>query len=306
MERSDTMDREDAKAGEAAGNRRERLVGILLMCSAVLCFSCLDATAKYLSRNLPTEQIVWARYFANVMIVAAIVNPLTRPGVMRTNRLLLQVTRSMLLLGSTTLNFIAVRYLQLAETTAITFVTPLIVVLLAAPILGEKVGAKRLVAICVGFLGVLVVARPGIGGLHPAAIFSVLGCFAYAAYAITTRMLSYHDKPETTLVYSGLAGVVLLTPLLPIFWTTPPSLSVWILMASMGVYASFGHYLLILAHQRAPAGVLSPFMYSQLVWMVALGFIVFGDVPDAFTVTGALIVVASGLYLLSLERRKKA
>ncbi|MHB2165413.1 DMT family transporter [Alsobacter sp. R-9] len=289
--------------GDAAA-RRERLIGILLMCSAVLCFSGLDTTAKFLSRELPTAQVVWARYFANVMIVLAVLNPVTQPGVLRSSRLGLQIVRSALLLSSTGLNFIALRYLQLAETTAITFMTPLLVVLLAAPILGEKIGARRLGAIVVGFVGVLVVTRPFVGGMHPAALFSVLGCFAYATYAITTRMLAHADKPQTTLVYSGLAGVLVLTPLLPLFWVDPPSWRTWAFMASMGVYAAVGHYFLILAHQRAPAGILSPFMYSQLLWMVALGYVVFGDIPDAFTLAGGIIVVASGLYLLSLERRR--
>ncbi len=296
--------KETASGGPGAAARRERLVGILLMCSAVFCFSGLDTTAKYLGQSLPTEQIVWARYFASVLLVGALVNPITRPGVLRTSRPWLQALRSVLLLASTTLNFIAIRYLQLAETTAITFATPLLVALLAALFLGERIGPRRFVAIGIGFAGVLVVARPGIGGMHPAAVFSLLGCIAYASYSITTRMLASSDKPETTLVYSGAAGVLLLTPLIPLFWTSPPSLATWLLMGSMGFYAAFGHYLLILAHQRAPAGILSPFMYTQLIWMVALGLIVFGDVPDVFTITGGLIVVASGLYLLSLERRR--
>jgi drug/metabolite transporter (DMT)-like permease len=293
-----------ATGGTGAAARRERLIGILLMCSAVFCFSGLDATAKYLGRELPTEQIVWARYFASVVIVCALVNPITRPGVLRTPRPWLQALRSVLLLASTGLNFIAIRYLQLAEATAITFATPLLVTLLAALLLGERIGPRRIVAIGVGLVGVLVVTRPGLGGMHPAAIFSLLGCVAYASYSIATRMLSYSDKPETTLVYSGFAGVIVLTPLLPVFWTTPPSLTTWLLMGSMGFYAAFGHYLLILAHQRAPAAILSPFMYSQLLWMVALGLIVFGDVPDVYTIAGGLIVIASGLYLLSLERRR--
>jgi len=293
----------DPSASGAAA-RRERLLGILLMCSAVFCFSGLDTTAKYLGRVLPTEQIVWARYFASVVIVSALVNPLTRPGVLRTKRPWLQAGRSLLLLASTGSNFVAIQYLQLAETTAITFVTPLLVALMAALLLGERIGPRRMVAIGIGLGGVLVVTRPGIGNMHPAAFLSLVGCVAYAGYSIATRMLSYSDRAETTLVYSGLAGVVVLTPLLPFFWTTPATATTWVLMGSMGFYAAFGHYLLILAHQRAPAAILSPFMYTQLLWMTALGLIVFGDVPDAFTLSGGLIVIASGLYLLSLERRR--
>ena len=296
----------EASGKEAATDaRRERLVGIVLMCGAVLLFSGLDATAKWLSRDLPTPQIVWARYCANVLMVLAVLNPWTKPGVTRTSKPMLQVVRSCLLFGSTLLNFLAVRYLQLAETTSITFMTPLIVALLAMPILGERIGPRRLGAIMVGFCGVLLVTRPGLGGIHPAALFSVAGCFCYGLYAILTRMLAAHDRPETTLVYSGLAGVVVLTPMLPLFWVSPQSPLTWALMVSMGVYASVGHYLLILAHQRAPAAILSPFMYTQLVWMIGLGYVLFGDLPDHWTLAGSLIVIASGLYLLSFERRRR-
>lgn len=284
--------------------RRERLIGIVLMCGAVLCFSGLDSTAKLLSRSLPTEQIVWARYLSNVLLVAAVVNPVSSPGALRSRRPGLQLLRSATLFGSTLLNFLALRYLQLAETVSISFATPLLVAILAAPLLGERVGAKRLLAIMVGFVGVLVVVRPGTGAMHPAAIFSVLGCFCYAGYALMTRKLAAYDRAETTLVYSGLAGVALLTPLLPTFWTWPAGPLGWALMGSMGVYAAVGHFMMIKAHQLAPASVLSPFMYSQLLWMVMLGWVLFGDVPDRMTVVGALIVVASGLYLLSQERRK--
>ena len=285
--------------------RRDRLIGIALMCATVACFSCLDSTAKYLGRTLPTAQVVWARYFASVVLVAAILNPVTSPGMIRTSRLGLQVLRSTTLLLSTALNFVAIRYLQLAEAVSISFATPFLVALLARPLLGETITPARLGAIIVGFLGVVVVVRPGTGALHPAAFLSVLGCFCYAGYAIMTRQLAAHDRAETTLIYSGLAGVLVLTPLLPLFWETPASWATWALMASMGVYATLGHFMMIKAHQFAPASVLSPFMYSQLLWMVLLGWLIFGDVPDHWTVTGGLIVIASGLFLLSQERLRR-
>jgi drug/metabolite transporter (DMT)-like permease len=282
--------------------RKERLLGILLMCGAVACFSGLDASAKWLSRSLPVLEVVWARYAASVLVVVLFVNPWTRPGAMRTKKPWLQAVRSLLLLLSTVLNFIALLYLQLAETISITFATPLIVAALAGPMLGEWVGPRRMAAILIGFSGVLVVTRPGIGGMHPAALLSVAGSFCYALYAIWTRRLAAYDSTETTLFYSGLAGVVVLTPLLPLFWQTPPSAFHWLLLASLGVYAAFGHFLLIMAYRLAPASVLSPFMYTQLIWMVLLGLWVFGDVPDGWTLVGAGIVVASGLYLLYRER----
>ena len=137
------------------------------------------------------------------------------------------------------------------------FMTPLLVALLAAPLLGEKIGVHRLAAIMVGFAGVLVVVRPGMGGMHPAAFLSVLGCVCYAFYAILTRKLSATDRAETTLFYSGMAGVVVLTPLLPLFWHDAATPLIWALMASMGVYAAVGHYMMILAHHQRPRRALA-------------------------------------------------
>jgi drug/metabolite transporter (DMT)-like permease len=288
----------------ATDPRRERLIGILLICCAFLCFSCLDATAKWLNREIPTVQTVWARYLSAMVLVSVALRPWVRVQVVRTRRPGLQALRSLLLLGSTAANFIALRHLQLAETTAISFATPFLVVLFAAPILGERVGGRRLAAIILGFVGVLVVLRPGTGTLHWAALVSLGGAFFYAAYNISTRLLASWDSAQTTTFYSSVAGVILLTPLLPWFWTTPPSPWVWAAMGGMGLFAGIGHYLLTLAHQRAPAGVLSPFMYTQMLWMVVLGWFVFGDLPDRWTVIGAALVTVSGLFLLDQERRR--
>jgi drug/metabolite transporter (DMT)-like permease len=246
--------------------------------------------------------IVWWRYIASVFLVSLVINPRSRPGVLRTQIPWVQIARSLLLFLSTAFNFVALQYLQLAETTSIMFSTPLIVALLAGPLLGEWVGPRRLVAIGVGFAGVLVVTRPGLGAMHPAALLSVAGAIAYALYGLTTRMLAGHDSSQTTMVYSGLAGVVLMTPLLPFIWTSPGSPGTWALLAGTGLFGAVGHWLLILAHARAPAAVLSPFIYSQIVWMIALGYIVFGDWPSPWTLAGASIVIASGLYLLYRER----
>lgn len=283
--------------------RRTRLIAIGLMSGALACFSCLDATAKWLGQQgVDPLQTVWARYTVSVVLVSLFVNRLTTPGVLRTNRLTLQVLRSVLLLTSTVLNFFALLYLQLAETISILFATPFLVALLAGPILGEWAGPRRMIAIGVGFLGVLIVTRPGFGGMHPAALLSVGGAVCYALYGITTRMLAATDSSRTTMVYSGLAGVALMTPVLPFVWTTPDSGLIWGLLIAVGFFGGFGHWLLILAHARAPAPVLAPFIYSQIIWMLLLGFVVFGDLPDLWTLVGAGVVIASGLYLLYRER----
>lgn len=287
-------------------DRRQRLVAILLMCSAVVCFSALDATAKWLNPSVGPLLVVWARYTASAVLVSLFVNPWTTPHLGRTERPWLQAGRSLLLLLSTALNFIALQYLQLSQTTSILFATPLLVALMAGPLLGEWVGPRRLGAIAVGFVGVLIVARPGFGGMHPAAFLSVAGAVCYALYAIWTRILAAHDSSATTLFYSGLAGLALMTPALPFIWTAPASPLVWALLVATGAFGALGHWLLILAHARAPAPVLSPFIYTQIVWMVGLGYILFGDVPDHWTILGAGVVIASGLYLLYRERVRGA
>jgi drug/metabolite transporter (DMT)-like permease len=281
---------------------RDRLKGIALICGALLCFACLDASAKWLTGSLSPIQVTWARYASSMLFVFAIINPVTAPGVMRTRRPWLQGFRSLLLLTSTAMNFMALQYLQLAETISIMFMTPFLVALLAGPLLGEWVGPRRLIAICIGFLGVLVVLRPGLGGLHPAAFLSVIGAFCYAIFNLTTRMLAASDSSQTTMFYSSLGGVIVLTPLLGLFWTDPAGWQIWALMALMGGFATLGHWLLIQAHRLAPASVLAPFIYSQIVWMVLLGWWLFGQWPDKWTLVGGAIVIASGLYLLAREQ----
>jgi drug/metabolite transporter (DMT)-like permease len=286
-------------------DRRKRLIAIALMCGALFCFACLDATAKWLSDHVDPLQVVWARYLGSVLVVSVFVNQYTTPGVSRTMRPWLQGIRSILLLGSTMLNFTALKYLQLAETVSIQFATPFLVALLAGPMLGEWVGPRRMIAICIGFLGVLIVTRPGFGGLHPAAFLSMASAVCYALYGITTRMLAASDSSRTTMFYSGLAGVALMTPILPFVWSTPQSLIVWLFLGSVGFYGAFGHWLLILAHARAPAPILAPFIYGQLLWMLLLGYIVFGDLPDRWTMIGAGVVISSGLYLLYREQTRR-
>lgn len=280
----------------------DRMTGIALMCAGLAVFAVLDASAKWITGYMHPLQAVWARYAVSVVLVMLVLNSWTRPGVMTTRAPVLQGIRSLMLLLSTVLNFIALQYLQLAEVMTIMFATPLLIALISGPFLGEWPGPRRLVAIAVGFVGVLVVMRPGSGGMHPAAFFSVAGVFCYAFYNLTTRKLASIDSSETTMVYSGVVGVFLMTPVMFFIWTTPASAAVWVIMVLMGACGAFGHWLIIGAHRRAPAAVLAPFIYSQLIWMLILGWLVFEQWPDRWTLGGGLIVVASGLYLLYRER----
>ena len=273
------------------------------MCGAVATFSCLDATGKYLLHYMDPLEVVWARYFGAFLLALIFLNPATKPGMLVTRRPILQIARSALLLFSTGLNFFALRYLQLDEALSILFSTPFIVAVLCGPLLGEWVGWRRWTAIGVGFFGVLLVARPGFGGLHPAALLSLASAVCYALYVISTRILSRSDSSETTLFYSNLVGAVAMLPIVPFVWSTPSSVPIVTLMVLIGAFGSAGHYLLILGHRLAPASALAPFIYTQLVWTTTLGFLVFGDVPHHWTIVGGLIVVSSGLYLLNRERK---
>jgi drug/metabolite transporter (DMT)-like permease len=272
------------------------------MFGATICFACLDTTAKWLNAEMNPLQTTFARYLVSMILIAAVVNPVTSPGLLRARRPGLQAIRSLLLLFSTMANFIALRYLQLAEATAIIFAAPLIVALLSGPLLGERVGPRRMAAVAVGFVGVLIVMRPGLGALHPIALLSFFGAVSYALYTLSTRFLASHDSTHTTLFYSGLAGVILLAPVLPFIWTWPRSGLEWALLLSTGAWGGLGHFLLIVAHRRAPAAVLAPFIYTQMVWMLVFGWFIFDQIPDMWTLIGAGIVVASGLYLLYRER----
>ena len=282
--------------------RHDRLTGIALMCGAVVLFACSDAIAKYLNNHMPTVQVVWARYMAAFVLALFMSNPIMRPSIMRTSRPWLQLGRSTLLLVSTALNFFALRYLQLDEAVSIIFCTPFIVAALGGPMLGEWIGWRRWTAIVVGFAGILLVTRPGAGGIHPAALLVVAAAICYALYSISTRVLARSDSDATTNFYSNLVGAAAITVAMPFYWTSQGDPLVIALMCSMGLFSGFGHFLLVRAHRLAPAGVLAPFIYTEIVWMIALGLLVFGDVPSRWTLAGAAIVILSGLYLLYRER----
>jgi drug/metabolite transporter (DMT)-like permease len=283
--------------------RHQRLIGIALMCGAVALFACLDTTAKYLNTEMDTLQVVWARYSSAFVLTFFISNPLTHPAMLKSARPGLQVVRSLLLLGSTLFNFLALRWLQLDEALSITFTTPFVVAIVSGPMLGEWAGWRRWLAICAGFGGVLLITRPGYGGIGPAALISLLAAMCYGLYAVTTRILSRTDSNQTSLFFSNLIGALVMLPVIPFVWQAPSSWWLVLLLMATGVLGSSGHFLLISGHRLAPASVLSPFIYTELVWVVILGYVVFDHVPNDWTAAGAAIVIGSGLYLLYRERK---
>lgn len=284
---------------------RTRLVGILLIVGAVACFACLDTIAKYASRSVPTLEVVWFRFATHLVLACVVFRIWKRRDLIATRRPILQIVRALSLLGSTLFNFMALQHLQLAETMSIMFAGPLLVTALAGPVLGEWAGPRRWAAICVGFIGVLVVTQPGSGGLHWAVIYSLAAMFSYALYALMTRILTETDGVQGMLIISAGVAVLAMTPSAVAVWVMPPDLLTWVLLLVTGVFGGFGHWLLIKAHAVVPAPVLAPFFYTQIVWMVGLGYFVFADIPGRSTVIGASIVMVSGLYLLYRERRVK-
>jgi len=283
-------------------DRRMRILAIALMCGTMVCFTGLDTCAKWLSASLPITQIIWTRYVGASLIALAGSRVMSRPMTLRSKRPWLQLVRSTLLFGSTSANLLAVHQLQLSETATISFLTPIFVALLAGPLLGEKVSTERLIVIVIGFLGVVIATRPGTAAFQPIVLIAIAGVVCNSGYVLATRKLAGADTAQTTLAWTQIAGIVCLTPILPFVWREPGSAGAWLLLAALGVFGAAGHGLLIVAHRFAPAPILTPFTYTQLIWMILSGILVFGDWPAPATLVGAALVVACGAYLAVKER----
>jgi drug/metabolite transporter (DMT)-like permease len=284
-----------------------RLRGIAFICLAVFLFTLLDTAAKYAGRAVPTLEVVWARYAVNLLLALIVLRPWAYPASYRTGRPVAQTIRALFLLASTVFNFAALQYLQLADAVSITFAAPLLVTALAGPLLGEWAGPRRWAAVVAGFIGVVIILQPDPDHFRPEALYSVAAAFSYAGYALMTRLLSVSETPTAMLFFGALVATVLLTPVLPAVGALPPDWLVAGALVVTGVMGTVGHWFLILAYRNAPATVLAPFSYTQIVWMVLSGYLVFGDWPGPATVTGGTIVVAAGLYVLyreSVRRRE--
>lgn len=286
-------------------NEGARMQGIALMCIAIASFSLLDSAAKYLVTfaAVPIFQAVWFRFVSHVAFTFVAFGPRNFAMSLKSNKPWQQIFRGILLFATTGFNFAALQHLQLDQVATIFFLSPFLVAVLAGPILGEWIGMRRLIAIMIGFSGVILVMRPGFGGIHWAVSYSFAATLCYAGYNILTRYLASYDASLVTQVYSPLAGVVMLAPIAIWTWEWPSELWVWLLMISTGVSGGFGHYLLILAHRRAPAPILAPFTYIGLLTQSLVGFLFFSELPSPWTLAGGAVIVGSGLYLLYRERR---
>jgi drug/metabolite transporter (DMT)-like permease len=220
---------------------------------------------------------------------------------MRTSRLKIQLMRGLMLLGSSVLFITGLRYLPIAEASATSFVAPLFVTALSIIFLSEKVGVRRWIATGIGLTGVIVILRPGTGAFQIAALLPIASAFAWACTLVMTRVMSGREHAMTTMTYSSIVGVCVMSAMVPFVWVAP-SVNAVLLGLLVGIASTTGQWIVVLAFRYADASVLAPFSYIQLLWVSIFGFMIFGEVPDAWTMTGAAIIVASGLYTAHRER----
>jgi drug/metabolite transporter (DMT)-like permease len=284
-----------------ANLRSQHVRGILMMTGAFGLFSLLDASAKYLLPELNPPTIVFLRYLLGLLFALGWILQASDASMFRSVHPRTQFLRGALLLASTAFNFTALQYLQLAQTAAIMFSNPLWVCSLSHLMLNERVGPRRWAAVIAGFGGVLIIMRPGFGGFHWAMILSILAALSGALYQLTTRRVGADDRSETSLLYGTLWGTVCALPAMAFSFQMPSGWQ-WPVLIFAGFCGSFGHYLLIAAHRLAPASLLAPYSYTQILWMTVLGYALFGQIPDRVTLVGTLVVVASGLYVFHRER----
>lgn len=278
------------------------LSAIILVFGAGFLFSILDTSAKYLVLDgLAAPFVAWARFAVHVLLVIVVLQAWKNPKVYRTGKPMQQVLRASFMFGSTVFNFQALKTLQLAETVSIFFFAPMVITALAGPLLGEWAGWRRWLAVGVGFLGVLVITRPGVGTFGLGHVYAIAAMLSYCFYVIMTRSMGATETAESLIFYSALAPVVLLFPAVPLAGAVPDPWQALILL-SMGFSGGFGHWLLIKAYRRATTSALAPYPYLQIVWMIGFGWLVFAQLPDRWTVLGASIIVASGLYIVHRER----
>jgi drug/metabolite transporter (DMT)-like permease len=297
---------ENQSAAERAPARADRpFKGIALILASTVFLGASDVTAKYLSATLPSIEIAWIRFLVFALIMAPAMLPGTRLYALQTQNLGLQLMRGAALLGSSLFFISGLRFLPIAEASATGFVSPLFVTALSIVFLGERVGIRRWIATAVGLIGVLIILRPGSGAFHPAAFFPLVSALTWACTLIMTRMLSGKERALTTMTYSSIAGVCILSALVPFVWVAPNWHDI-LFGILIGVASTAGQWIVVLAFRYADASVLAPFSYTQLVWVSLLGFLIFGEVPDIWTVLGAVFIVASGLYTAHRERIRRS
>jgi drug/metabolite transporter (DMT)-like permease len=287
--------------------RRKVGFAVLLMLGATLCFAALDATSKHLSKTYPIPMMVWGRYTFHCLMMVIFLAPSMRLQLVATSRPIAQITRALLLVGTTGFSMVGFSMMPLAESTAFLFITPLVVVILSHWLLKESITAGHWLAVVAGFCGALLIARPG-GALSLHGIFWMsLAAACYAFYQVQTRQLSPTENTVTMLFYTALVGTVSMTLAAPLYWGGPmPDWIDAVLIASLGIYGGTGHLMLTRAFRYAAASFLSPFLYAQLIWAMVLGWLFYDHLPDLISIAGMAVIAASSLSIALSERFRQA
>ena len=289
-----------SRAGPAES--KAPLRGIALMVIASLLFPIGDAIAKYLVGTYDVLLILWLKYVVQTLLVALVMLFTLPLGAFRTRRLGLQIGRGVAGIGSYGTFLFAVSFIPLVDALAIEFSSPFIVVALSVVLLGETVGVRRWSAVAVGFVGTMLIVRPGLGMVHWASTLMLFAAACVALMLIASRALARTEHPMTSLFYVSLTGLIVTSLPAPFFWTALDP-KAWALMLAVGAIAGLCHYLFVWAFEFATASLLAPFTYAQIIGATILGYMVFADVPDRWTVSGTAILVASGLYVAYRENR---
>jgi drug/metabolite transporter (DMT)-like permease len=297
-----TVSRQCGRSGGPA-RQPDVLRGIALMCAGVSLFPFMNAAVKLLAARYPIAQIVWARFTGHLVIMLIVFLPHYRWALLASRRRTIQLARSLLMLLSNLVFVAAIGKVPLATASAIGFTSPLIVTALSVPLLHEQVGWRRWSAVVVGFAGALLVIRPGSGFNDPATLLLLVSSAAYALYQIATRWITAYDSAATGIIFAALGGSLAMSFALPFVFVLPHSLGDWLLFMSLGLIGGAGHYLIIRAFQLGPVASLAPLGYVELIGTAALGYAIFGNFPDAWTWLGAAVIIASGLYIATRERR---
>lgn len=292
-----TGSKHPAPSSAAGAPAYRPLLGILFMCTAASLFPMMNGLAKLMSQDYSSAQVVWARTLSHLVFILMLFAPKAGARIFRTRKPGVQFIRSCMLIGSTFLYFTALKYVPVAQAASISFTAPLIVVLLAGPMLGERITPTRLAAVLVAFAGVLIVIRPGAAVFHWASLLILGTATCYALYQILTRKVANWDSPETSAVYSALLGSLLMSAVVPFFWRTPDSLLDTLLLTSLGVLGGLGHYCVARAMTYAPANFVSPFQYWQMIGSVTVGYLLFSEIPDRYTWIGASLIIGAGIYI---------
>jgi drug/metabolite transporter (DMT)-like permease len=283
---------------------RSLLLGVFFICLSGITSPLMQGFAKQLDKHYDSLEVSWARAFGHVLFLMAAFMPRLGPRIFRTKKLGRHILRSALLFASNLSYFFAIGFIPLGKAASISMTSPLIVAALAWPMLRERSTPARTLAVVIGFAGVLVIIRPGTEVFHWAILFVVFSALTNSLYQILTKAIADTERAETSAIYSSVVGAFAMIAVLPFVWKTPANLPDLALFCGMGVLGALGHYFVALALGFAPANIVTPFQYVQMVGSVLVGYVMFGDLPDALTWLGAAIVIASGLYIGWTQARR--